>query len=109
MALRPSMILRGKEILGMPYFTFRKQGLYIQDLINEDPEVGEAASRLPPSLRDDREWRIKRFADLSMKKGLALPEEQWTQPDEKKDYYLQPYLDDVRQEALDRLELYPQD
>ena len=38
--------------------------------------------------------------DLSLKQKI-LPKEEWTKPEEE-DLYLAPYLDEVRQENLDR-------
>lgn len=63
--------------------------------------------RLPPQIKEDRDWRIKRAYDLQMKK-ITLPRDQWTT--EQQDLpYLQPYIDEVHQEEQDNVALNPVD
>jgi ubiquinol-cytochrome c reductase subunit 7 len=81
--------------------------LRLHDILADSVEIRDALSRLPPNLKEERDWRIKRAFDLGLKK-IQLPQAEWTKPEEDIPY-LRPYLDDVRQEEHDRFELYPAD
>ncbi|KAJ7325648.1 hypothetical protein OS493_029512 [Desmophyllum pertusum] len=80
---------------------YRQLGLRKGDLLNEDdPDVVEAIKRLPNEEKDLRNFRIKRALDCSMKHVL-LPEELWTKHEEDK-MYLQPYMDLIKKERVER-------
>lgn len=51
------------------------------DTLHETPDVEEAIKRLPENLYNDRNFRIKRALDLSMKHQI-LPKDQWTKYEE---------------------------
>jgi len=79
------------------YFSGLRKG----DLLNEDdPDVMEAIKRLPSEEFNLRQFRVKRALDLSMKHQI-LPKDQWTTKEEDT-MYLQPYLDLIKKEKLER-------
>ena len=51
------------------------------DTLYETPVVKEALRRLPPSLQDERLFRISRAIQLSNTKTI-LPKEEWTKYEE---------------------------
>merc|ERR1712020_447836 len=74
--------------------------LYIPcDLEAETDIVKEAISRLPPTLQDERSFRITRALQCCVEKTV-LPKDQWsTWEDHKaKGFYLKPYIDEVIRE-----------
>ncbi|XP_019406372.1 PREDICTED: cytochrome b-c1 complex subunit 7 isoform X1 [Crocodylus porosus] len=79
---------------------FNKMGLMRDDTLYEDEDVKLAVQRLPPELYHERMFRIKRAIDLSVKHRI-LPREQWTKYEEDQPY-LQPYLEEVICERLER-------
>jgi len=81
---------------------FNKYGLKIHDVMTPTPEVEEAIRRLPDHIKDERNYRIIRAAQLSLMKNV-LPKEEWRTYDED-DYYLNPYLEEVKREKAERLE-----
>ncbi|XP_078254611.1 cytochrome b-c1 complex subunit 7 isoform X2 [Rhinoraja longicauda] len=72
---------------------FNKLGLLRDDTLNENDDVKEALKRLPENLYNDRNFRLKRALDLSMKQHI-LPKDMWTKY-EQDERYLQPYLKEV--------------
>ncbi|XP_076865143.1 cytochrome b-c1 complex subunit 7 isoform X2 [Brachyhypopomus gauderio] len=72
------------------------------DTLYENPDVKEAVQRLPEPLYHDRNFRIKRALDLSMKQQI-LPKDQWTKYEEDV-LYLQPYLKEVIRERKEKEE-----
>lgn len=66
----------------------------------ENEDVKEALRRLPQQLQDERTFRLIRAAQLSLVKQ-TLPKEQWTKYEEDQKY-LQPYLQEVVKERLER-------
>ncbi|XP_059480923.1 cytochrome b-c1 complex subunit 7-like [Neocloeon triangulifer] len=82
---------------------FNKYGLHKDDVLDEsNPDVVEALRRLPEHLKDERTFRIVRAMQLSLQKAY-LPQEEWTKFEEDKKY-LQPYLQEVIQERLEKEE-----
>ncbi|XP_012540898.1 cytochrome b-c1 complex subunit 7 [Monomorium pharaonis] len=82
---------------------FNQYGLLVNDLFNEDlPDVKEAVRRLPPEIRDQRNFRIIRAMQLSACHRI-LPKEQWTKYEEDV-HYLQPYLNRVVEERKEKEE-----
>ncbi|XP_002732317.1 cytochrome b-c1 complex subunit 7-like [Saccoglossus kowalevskii] len=75
---------------------YNQLGLMSDDLVRESlPEVKEAVRRLPPDVYDDRQFRIKRALDLSLKHRV-LPQDQWTKFEDDK-----PYLNELVQQVLE--------
>ncbi|XP_049816534.1 cytochrome b-c1 complex subunit 7-like [Schistocerca nitens] len=82
---------------------FNKYGLHYDDCLDElNPDVAEALRRLPDSIKDERNFRINRALHLSMIKKY-LPKEEWTKYEED-NKYLQPYLQEVVKERLEKEE-----
>ncbi|XP_029299845.1 cytochrome b-c1 complex subunit 7 [Cottoperca gobio] len=81
---------------------FNKLGLMRDDVLYEDEDVTEALKRIPESQYFDRQFRIKRALDLSMKHQL-LPKEQWTKFEEDNGYLL-PYVEEVIRERKEKEE-----
>ncbi|KAH8293501.1 hypothetical protein KR054_001063 [Drosophila jambulina] len=81
---------------------FNKYGLYRDDCLHENEDVLEAVRRLPQDLYDERNYRIMRALHLSMTKTI-LPSCEWTKYEEDVKY-LEPYLNEVIQERLEREE-----
>jgi len=81
---------------------FNKYGLKVHDCLYESPEVVEAIRRLPEPVQDERNFRIIRALQLSMMKSV-LPKEEWPTYDSD-DYYLDPYLEEVKREMAERRE-----
>ncbi|KAL9962752.1 hypothetical protein ACROYT_G031890 [Oculina patagonica] len=80
---------------------YRQLGLRKGDLLNEDdPDVIEAIKRLPSEEFNLRQFRVKRALDLSMKHQI-LPKDLWTTKEEDT-MYLQPYIDQIKKEKLER-------
>lgn len=75
-------------------------GLMHNDCLYETPDVKEALKRLPTKLLDERAYRQIRAMNLSAAHRI-LPEEQWTKCDEDV-RYLEPYLEEVERERLER-------
>jgi ubiquinol-cytochrome c reductase subunit 7 len=90
----------GKWAYSISYFN--QLGLRHDDTLMETPEVKEALRRLPKKLQDERQFRITRALNLSMKKDI-LPKDEWTKYEEDNSY-LQPYLDVVNKEFRERQE-----
>lgn len=78
---------------------WNQYGLYKDDLMVENEDVQEAIRRLPPTMQDERAFRIQRATQLSLMKTV-LPKDQWPtfEEDVEKGRYLQPYLAEVRRE-----------
>ncbi|XP_018123655.1 cytochrome b-c1 complex subunit 7 isoform X3 [Xenopus laevis] len=72
------------------------------DTIYEDDDVKEAIRRLPPTVYDDRIFRIKRALDLGIRQQ-HLPKAQWTKYEEDV-HYLEPYLKEVICERTEKEE-----
>ncbi|KAM4689767.1 cytochrome b-c1 complex subunit 7 [Discoglossus pictus] len=107
MAVRAPVAASGRFLEGLRkwYYGvagFNKLGLMRDDTIDEDDDVKEAVKRLPPSLYDDRVFRIKRALDLSIR-NQYLPKDQWTKYEED-EHYLEPYLKEVIRERRERAE-----
>ncbi|XP_047461619.1 cytochrome b-c1 complex subunit 7 [Mugil cephalus] len=81
---------------------FNKLGLMRDDTIYEDTDVQEALKRLPENIYHERNFRIKRALDLTMKQAI-LPKDQWTKFEEDI-HYLSPYLDEVIRERKEKEE-----
>ncbi|KAH8246826.1 hypothetical protein KR032_000852 [Drosophila birchii] len=79
---------------------FNKYGLYRDDCLYENEDVQEAVRRLPQDLYDERNYRIMRALHLSMTKTI-LPKDEWTKYEEDVKY-LEPYLNEVIKERLER-------
>merc|ERR1711868_100728 len=81
---------------------WNQYGLYKDDLMVENEDVQEAIRRLPPTLQDERSFRIQRATQLSLMKTV-LPKDQWPtfEEDVEKGRYLQPYLTEVRKERAE--------
>lgn len=79
---------------------FNKYGLWRDDLLDEDDNVKEALRRLPQRLIDDRNYRILRAVQLSIKKDI-LPKEQWTKLEEDK-LYLTPLVNEIIKEKREQ-------
>merc|ERR1711916_103869 len=77
-----------------------KYGLIYDDIRAETETVNKALRRLPYADLEERDRRLKIAFDCSMKKEL-LPEAQWTNTASQK-YYLKPFVDQVKQEELER-------
>lgn len=75
-------------------------GLLHNDCLYETPDVKEALKRLPPKILDERAYRQIRAMNLSATHRI-LPKEQWTKWDEDV-RYLEPYLEEVERERLER-------
>lgn len=70
------------------------------DVLYETPDVEEALRRLPANLIDERNFRITRALQCSGQKKI-LPKEEWTKYEEDV-RYLQPYLNEVIKERLEK-------
>ncbi|XP_032875956.1 cytochrome b-c1 complex subunit 7 isoform X1 [Amblyraja radiata] len=81
---------------------YNKLGLLRDDTLYEDDDVKEAVRRLPENLYNDRNFRIKRALDLSVKQ-IILPKDMWLKY-EQDERYLQPYLKEVICERKEREE-----
>eukprot|EP00123_Amoebidium_parasiticum_P001035 comp12012_c0_seq1/m.6707 comp12012_c0_seq1/g.6707 ORF comp12012_c0_seq1/g.6707 comp12012_c0_seq1/m.6707 type:complete len:121 (-) comp12012_c0_seq1:145-507(-) len=83
---------------------YRKYGLLLDDMImEEDPDVQTALSRLSSKEQYDRQFRLKVALDLSLKHQI-LPKELWTtDKDDKR--YLWPVLQQVAKERVEREQL----
>ncbi|XP_007886092.1 cytochrome b-c1 complex subunit 7 [Callorhinchus milii] len=81
---------------------FNKLGLQRDDTMYEDDDVKEALKRLPEKLYHERNFRIKRALDLSMKQQI-LPKDNWTKYEEDSPY-LEPYLKEVIRERKEKAE-----
>lgn len=81
---------------------FNKYGLWRDDVLDEDDNVKEALRRLPQRLIDDRNYRILRAVQLSLKKDI-LPKEQWTKLEDDK-LYLTPLINEVIKEKREQEE-----
>lgn len=81
---------------------FNQYGLYRDDCLHENEDVQEAVRRLPRKLYDERNYRIMRALHLSMTKTV-LPKEEWTKYEEDVKY-LEPYLNEVIKDRLEREE-----
>ncbi|XP_029447612.1 cytochrome b-c1 complex subunit 7 isoform X2 [Rhinatrema bivittatum] len=80
----------------------RVPGLVRDDTLYENDDVKEAIRRLPEIVYDERNFRLKRALDLSLKHQI-LPKEQWTKYEEDV-HYLEPYLKEVIHERKEREE-----
>ncbi|KAG8222400.1 hypothetical protein J437_LFUL003021 [Ladona fulva] len=81
---------------------FNKYGLHHDDCLDETEDVKEALRRLPQDVLDRRNFRIQRALHLSLTKDI-LPKEEWTKFEED-NKYLQPYLEEVKRERMEREE-----
>ncbi|XP_076175253.1 cytochrome b-c1 complex subunit 7 [Ptiloglossa arizonensis] len=83
---------------------YNKYGLYTCDVIDEsDPIVAEALRRLPKNVLEYRTFRIIRAIQTDFLK-IHLPKEKWITYEQDLEYrYLDPYLEEVREE---RIEIY---
>lgn len=77
-------------------------GLHADDCLYENDDVKEAIKRLPQKVQDERHFRMMRAFQASIAKSY-LPKEQWTKYEED-NKYLQPYLQEVIKERLEREE-----
>ena len=75
----------------------------IDDVYN--PEVAEAIRRLPPEEYDARTFRMLRAAQLEITKDY-LPKDQWTKCEDPRNWYLQPYIQEVLAEMKERQDWY---
>jgi ubiquinol-cytochrome c reductase subunit 7 len=85
--------------------SLKKYGLRYDDLYDPrmDLDVEEALRRLPAQELLDRNARLKRAMDLSLK-GTFLPKE-LQEVQTPLDFYLKPYLDEVKAERSERARL----
>ncbi|XP_012148925.1 cytochrome b-c1 complex subunit 7 isoform X2 [Megachile rotundata] len=81
----------------------KKFRLYRDDVLQDTPDVEEALRRLPAHLKEDRDFRVIRAMQLNCANKI-LPKEQWTKLEEDVPY-LQPYIEEVRRERIER-EIY---
>ncbi|XP_050460687.1 cytochrome b-c1 complex subunit 7-like [Cataglyphis hispanica] len=79
---------------------FNQLGLWRDDCLYESEDVIEALKRLPQHIQDERNFRIVRALQLDANKRL-LPKEQWTKFEEDV-LYLQPYIEEVRKERVEK-------
>jgi len=80
---------------------WRKYGYKYDDLlVEENPQVQRALSRLPPGEQYDRAYRLKRASQQSVLHA-PLPENQWT-PESEDHRYLKPHVVDVMKEEAER-------
>ncbi|KAL1994276.1 hypothetical protein VTN49DRAFT_2945 [Thermomyces lanuginosus] len=83
---------------------YRRLGLKSDDLISEENElVMKAIRRLPPKEAYDRVFRIRRAFQCSLSHTL-LPPEEWTKPEEDKEY-LSPIIRELEKEQKERQDL----
>ena len=75
-------------------------GLKYEDLLVEVPDVEKALKRIPDEVLLEREQRIKRAFDLSVKRK-TLPYE--NQPDQPLDHYLAKELEAAEKDRLERI------
>merc|ERR1711936_759895 len=82
---------------------FNQYGLYHDDALYENDDVKEALRRVPQTILDERAFRIQRAVQCSVMKTV-LPKDQWPtyEEDRAKGRYLQPYLEEVKAERLER-------
>jgi len=86
------------------YQEYRVYGLYYSDLYRAShPEVCEAIRRLPEDLWTGRAHRIHRALQLSRNK-IELPEALWTRQEDPMHKYLDPYLEEVHKEKVEKAE-----
>ncbi|XP_034183863.1 cytochrome b-c1 complex subunit 7 [Osmia lignaria lignaria] len=81
---------------------FNQLGLFRDDVLQETPDVIEALRRLPHNLKEERDFRLVRAVQLNTSNKI-LPKEQWTKLEEDVPY-LQPYVDEVIRERIEREE-----
>ncbi|XP_050306175.1 cytochrome b-c1 complex subunit 7-like [Anthonomus grandis grandis] len=83
---------------------FNKYGLWRDDLLNEtmDVDVAQALKRLPPNVLEERNFRILRAVQLSIRKEV-LPKESWTKLEEDK-LYLTPMVEQCAKERKEQEE-----
>ncbi|KAI8896808.1 cytochrome b-c1 complex subunit 7 [Globomyces pollinis-pini] len=80
---------------------YRKEGLFLDDLIPTETEfVQTALARLPPNVQEARLFRIRRALNLSVKQA-ELPPNEHTKPEEDV-RYLVPILQQLEAEVLTR-------
>lgn len=79
---------------------FNKLGLMRDDTLYENADVKEALNRLPQDILDQRNFRLVRAMQLSIKSEI-LPKSEWTQL-ENDELYLQPFLKEVIKEREER-------
>ncbi|UYV83205.1 UQCRB [Cordylochernes scorpioides] len=78
-------------------------GLLTHDALTDDyihPLVDEAARRLPPEVKIERDFRRWRATQLSLQHEV-LPKEQWVKYEDDVPY-LAPYLEEVEKEWLEK-------
>ncbi|KAI0219223.1 Cytochrome b-c1 complex subunit 7 [Lamellibrachia satsuma] len=79
---------------------FPQLGLLRDDTLEENELVKEAIRRLPDRVYDERMYRISRALNLSNQKTV-LPKSEWAKFEDDV-LYLQPYLEELRQEHKER-------
>ncbi|KZT28580.1 14 kDa subunit of cytochrome bd ubiquinol oxidase [Neolentinus lepideus HHB14362 ss-1] len=80
---------------------YRKMGLKYDDLlVEENPEVQKALTRLTPREAYDRAYRFK-VASLLSVNHKPLPKDQWL-PASEDSRYLKPYVEEVVKETEER-------
>ncbi|KAF9483779.1 ubiquinol-cytochrome-c reductase complex subunit 6 [Pholiota conissans] len=80
---------------------YRKYGFKYDDLlVEENPEVQRALTRLTPAESYDRAYRLKRASQASVL-HTPLPKDQWTKPEEDV-RYLAPHVENVVKEEEER-------
>lgn len=87
-------------------FLFYFLGLYRDDLYDyTDPVHLEALRRLPPDVYDQHCFRVVRASQLEFTKQF-LPQEEWPsyEEDQTKGRFLQPYIEEVQKEKLEKEE-----
>ncbi|KAI2804014.1 hypothetical protein RDWZM_001718 [Blomia tropicalis] len=85
---------------------YNKFGLYRDDLYDyTDPVHLEALRRLPPDVYDQHCFRVVRASQLEFTKQF-LPQEEWPsyEEDQTKGRFLQPYIEEVQKEKLEKEE-----
>merc|ERR1712083_755040 len=84
---------------------FNQFGLYHDDCLYENDDVKEALRRLPGHLLDERAFRLQRAMQCSVQKTV-LPKDQLPsyEEDREKGRYLQPYLEEVTRERVEKEE-----
>lgn len=82
---------------------YNRYGLYHDDILDEDynPDQGEAVRRLPKDLYDGRRFRQIRAHQLELTK-MYLPKEQWIKCEDPMNWYLEPYIKEVRAEWAEK-------
>ncbi|XP_075238653.1 cytochrome b-c1 complex subunit 7-like [Lycorma delicatula] len=81
---------------------YNRYGLFHDDCLHGDQDVLTALKRIPQEDRDRRNFRLLRAFQLSLT-HKTLPKEEWTKIENDK-RYLQPYIEEVVRERLEREE-----